>query len=786
MVQAWRMFPLEAYASSTSVKQGEQIKFYVNALTRPEWDADNAGWDVVNSQGLKDINTLNPPYIMEIYKSSDFNYRDSGQLMFEIATRTISTNRSYRDILLHLKAEAVTQAEPISFSQVNAVPIFTDAEGRIPSDGDALDACLHGCNWTESVNWTVPADFPPGVYIARFRPTNPESDPERITVRKAFVLFVVRPAQANTNSKILCQLSCTTYQAYNPWLGYCYYGLPLNDYGNFFQSPASLGVSAVSFHRPTQLWDFILYEQPIVAWMERNYPNVEFCTNLDLHFDENLLTNRHLFISCGHDEYWSQEMLNRIQTFGEQGGNVLFLSANSCYHRVLLERDTANPDNVIMRQDYHNDLTDWSVDDRCGFRRVNFSAGGPGYYIERVGFTVRQPGHWIFQNTNLQAGDVFGAEEGIIGYETDAMSYEYIPLSDGTYVRPRAGSLDDFVILAETVGLDVSKGWHDDGMAHMGLFRRNSPVTNKPTGIVLSAGTTNWAQGLRQDAGNVHLITKNMVNRLRFKAESQNIYPITQDGNLRWYKYLSPDVPDADAWAAGSGTAIGLGGWDQFKQVLSGSDGLFYAVTQDGNLRWYKYLSPDVPDADAWAAGSGTAIGVGGWDQFKQILGGRNGLIYALTHTGNLLWYKNTSLDQPDANAWASGWSTAVGLGGWDQFKRVFGGYDGVIYAITQDGKLLWYKNTSFNQPDADAWAAGSGTAIGLDIWGSFKDVFGGQDGVIYAITWEGDLLWYKYLSLDAPDVNAWAAGSGMAIGLRGWNNFKQIYGDEPVPETVG
>ena len=53
-------------------------------------------------------------------------------------------------------------------------------------------------------------------------------------------------------------------------------------------------------------------------------------TNLDLHYDPHLLDDCDLFVSCGHDEYWSKQMRDSVENFGRSGGNVLFLSGNTC------------------------------------------------------------------------------------------------------------------------------------------------------------------------------------------------------------------------------------------------------------------------------------------------------------------------------------------------------------------------------------------------------------------------------------------------------------------------
>src|SRR5258706_2137219 len=117
-------------------------------------------------------------------------------------------------------------------------------------------------------------------------------------------------------------------------------------------------------------------------------------------------------------------------------------------------------------------------------------------------------------------------------------------------------------------------------------------------------------------------------------------YDVTENGHLYWYRNAD-DTPIAEGWAPGSGTVIGKGGWAAFKQIAAAPNGVIYAVTQDGNLLWYRYTK-DTPVAEGWAAGSGTVIGQDGWAAFKQIVAAPNGVIYVVTHDGNLLSYRYT------------------------------------------------------------------------------------------------------------------------------------------------
>ena len=124
---------------------------------------------------------------------------------------------------------------------------------------------------------TIPSDWPSGVYIARLTSIiGPLPTTE--------ILFVVKAADG-TNSKILFQLTFSTYQAYNNWGGKSLYGYHSTDDDGDGQGNEA---NKVSFDRPGLLTadsNFYSYEYDSVRWLDENGFEVEFCTSIDLHED---------------------------------------------------------------------------------------------------------------------------------------------------------------------------------------------------------------------------------------------------------------------------------------------------------------------------------------------------------------------------------------------------------------------------------------------------------------------------------------------------------------------
>ena len=351
-------------------------------------------------------------------------------------------------------------------------------------------------------SWPVPADTASDVFLARFT----------YATNVTWVLFVVRPADQPANP-ILFQLSWNTYQAYNPWLGQCYYDPPVSD-GQVF---------TVSYRRPCQLWDYILYEQQTVRWLQdQGYP-VDFCTNFDLHFDAGLLPGYQLFISCGHDEYWSEAMRDRVEAFGCAGGNLMILSGNTCYRPVVFSADGAT---------MHRRAGAWSDLGRPEGSTigVNWSAGYWSAPLPARGYTVQRPDHWVFDGLGFNQGDSFGTTSGVIGYETDAATYfsargDLVPNGTG-------GTPDGFTFLATA---DLPDWLNRPGKETMGIFRRER-------GLVLNAATTQWGAGLGGGDAQTDAITANMIDTLRHPAPPPegSIYAIDNSGDVLFFRRRQP------------------------------------------------------------------------------------------------------------------------------------------------------------------------------------------------------------------------------------------------------
>ncbi len=213
--------------------------------------------------------------------------------------------------------------------------------------GRADDTGLRTCsNWSRSYSLTVPENWVSGVYIARVQA---DSGGQNETV------FVVR--EDERNSAILFQQGFTTTQAYNNYNGKSTYDWNSGVCVTVAETPRAV---KVSFNRPYNQTQgdpnyFFRVDYPMLRWLEQNGYDLTYSTSMDTHRSgkagaKNELLDHQIFLSSGHDEYWSQEMRDAVTAARDAGVHLAFMGANNMYWRVRFEPDplTREPDSVMV------------------------------------------------------------------------------------------------------------------------------------------------------------------------------------------------------------------------------------------------------------------------------------------------------------------------------------------------------------------------------------------------------------------------------------------------------
>jgi hypothetical protein len=174
--------------------------------------------------------------------------------------------------------------------------------------------------WSSSYTWNVPSNAVTGVYVAQFQDANGYQN---------YCSFVVR---GNSPADYCYVRGVTADVAYNDWGGNSLYTTP--------------GTSVkVSFNRPMVqgrgTHGVFLFEMNFIKWAESQGYNLSYLTNIDIHVNPSLILNYRAYISPGHDEYWTREMRDGIESALTKGVGLAFLGANACYWQCRLENDHA-------------------------------------------------------------------------------------------------------------------------------------------------------------------------------------------------------------------------------------------------------------------------------------------------------------------------------------------------------------------------------------------------------------------------------------------------------------
>lgn len=221
----------------------------------------------------------------------------------------------------------------MGFRQVATVTNTTATQ----PDGTAItngQGAYSSTAWSVTASWAIPSDAVSGMYLAMVR-NAADNDAFYIT-------FVVRDDAATAD--IIYKTSETTWGA-----AYNHYGTLSTPNGkNLYGSGTGVGnimdrATVVSYHRPVITRGSVMQtfwwacELPLIRFLERNGYSIKYITGVDL--DKNgvsMLSGKgSIFLSSGHDEYWSQNMRDAVEAWRDvSGGNSIFMSGNEILWRT--------------------------------------------------------------------------------------------------------------------------------------------------------------------------------------------------------------------------------------------------------------------------------------------------------------------------------------------------------------------------------------------------------------------------------------------------------------------
>lgn len=498
----------------------------------------------------------------------------------------------------------------------------------------SLTAFRDGANWPSVQTIEIPTTWSSDLYVVR---VTEQLAPKDFHTNVIDLPFVVRPSAPDAGT-VLIIVPDANDEAYNGWGGRSLYtyqtstgidDTPVYVWPVGVRAPQAL---KVHFDRPYKNHFFLqrdskwsLRVAPLLQWLNGFGIGYDVITERDLDVSP-ISTKYRLAVFPGHHEYWSSNMRSNATAFVNEGGNVAYLCANTCWWQVRFTSDYAgmycykqkgfdpllhaNPGLVTVNwfdvplsnpESLMTGLT-WGADG--GGIVINdavstFSPGNPAGY-NPLNFAVN-PGkasHWLLSNTELADGSVFGLCPfgSVLGTELDHMQLT----SHGKPLVP-------FDALASSVAAsDGDGGSIPQGAASLGYFQPHGA-----RGTVFNAGVIDWTMGLTKDPNHLYAdwlpmdqITLNVVTGLQGAPTAMpgngidvgvgsngTVYSITASQAIQYWT--------GSTWVAIPGYAV---------RVAVDSDGHPWVI--NGSSEIYRWVN----GAFRQVSGAAFDIGIGGPD----------------------------------------------------------------------------------------------------------------------------------------------------------------------------
>ncbi len=495
------IFSAAAHASCTSPANAIEAENCLPGTPQSQWDISGAGdpsiqgfatdisFNVGQTVNFK-INTTSTKYHLDIYRMGYYQGDGARLIVGEALSNPV------------LPSVTLPQTQPAC---------VTDTTTNLVDCG----------NWAVSASWTIPATATSGIYFAHLVRDD--------AVGTSHIVFIVRN-DAST-SAVLFQTADETWQAYNDFGGHSLYG-PTGVFNN------SQRAYKVSYNRPFHTrslepasWVFYA-EYPMVRWLEANGYDVTYFTSLDaartgslpsdpttdpnyalLH--QNLILKHKLYLSVGHDEYWSGPKRTNIQAARTAGVHLGFFTGNGGFWKTRWENSIDGTSTAYRTLvSYKETLGETKIDPldpptwTGTWRDPTFSPPADGGNPENaVTGTLFQVSGCGADNTDLSmqvpaadgqmrfwrgtaiasqtTGQTFTLPAGTLGYEWDVDADNgfrpagLFPLATATYNL----TTDYLIDFGGTYGAGAATH-------HSTLYRAASKA------LVFGAGTVQWSWGL--------------------------------------------------------------------------------------------------------------------------------------------------------------------------------------------------------------------------------------------------------------------------------------------------
>ena len=243
--------------------------------------------------------------------------------------------------------------------------------------------------------------WPSGLYFARLA---------AVDGRVGFAPFIVRPKRVGLHG-VAVVLPTLTWQAYNlrdddgDGRGDSWYAKPPGRVVRLGRPYLNRGVPPY----------FLCYDLPFLNWLARTGRRVDVLAQSDLEQVPSaaaLAAAYDLLVFPGHHEYVTTREYDLVEGYRDLGGNLMFLSANNFFWRVIRKGDT------IVKTNQWRDLGR----PEAALLGVQYRGNDGGKRRAPWTLTSAPATRWIFAGTELGRGEQFSDDWGIEIDHTDESS----------------------------------------------------------------------------------------------------------------------------------------------------------------------------------------------------------------------------------------------------------------------------------------------------------------------------------------------------------------------------
>lgn len=425
------------------------------------------------------------------------------------------------------------------------------------------DDDLHDAGWQPDFAWTVPTDWPSGLYAFHLAAGEHEE----------YIPFVVRPAKPGATADVAFLVPTATYIAYandrcalhgsnpevlaarlltltaadvylggHPELGLSLYDTHRDGSGVAISSRLRPMVNMRPSHTAWQgglgsgLWNFSA-DLHITDWLAAIGQPYEAITDEDLHREgHDLLAPYRVVITGTHPEYYSPRMHDAIAAYVRNGGRLMYLGGNGFYWRIAFHPELPGVIEIRRAEDGNRS---WPSPPGEYYQAFDGGYGGlwrrngrPPQAVVGVGyscqgFDVSRPYRRTAASRDPRAAFIFEGisddaligEQGLIGGGAAGIELDRADPVLGTpaeaLVVATADDLPDTYVVANEEVL----------VNRPTLFGTLNPLVradmvfwpNRSGGAVFATGSIAWAGALAPDNYNnaVARITGNVLRRFR-------------------------------------------------------------------------------------------------------------------------------------------------------------------------------------------------------------------------------------------------------------------------------